>query len=192
MDLSRLRKCRLSRSFRVTGLLGNFAQYTYEGALIVALTTRAKMASGMGEANLRHKHITRTIPVDLCAIDIQKIRESIQARTAYWGVRATRAPGPLSRSDGLRWVYIYWDGPPPDDIVPALAVSRCRHFYHISILEPREIFASGAFETMRRRNLTEAIELLNELFWEFRELALDVSSPVARSVKASLAPFDVS
>jgi hypothetical protein len=141
---------------------------------------------------LGHEHATRTIPVDLCPIDIQKIRESIQAHTAYWGVRATRAPGPLSRSNGPRWAYIYWDGPPADDIVPVLAVSRCIHLYHISILDPREIFASGAFEMMRRRGLVETIELINELFWDFRGLALNESSPVARSAKAMLAPFDVS
>jgi hypothetical protein len=140
---------------------------------------------------MKRIHPARNNPADLSLIDVQTIRESITARTACWGIRSSRGPGPLSPSSGRRWAYVYWDGPPSDDIIPALAVSRCVLWYHITILDPLEFFSRGAFETTQRHDLAGATELIVELMWEFREMALKKGTQAARSATYAYPQFDV-
>lgn len=125
---------------------------------------------------MRRAHLAQANPVDLSPVDVQIIRERIQARTAFWGVRTTRAPGPFPRRDGSRWAYLFWDGPPSMDIVPALAVSRCVDTYQITILDMLELFSRGNFETIQRSDLGDALDLIEALLLEAREVVMSNSA----------------
>ena len=134
---------------------------------------------------------SKASPIDLSQNEIEIIRERIQSCSAFWGVRSTRAPGPSSRIGGIRWLYAFWDGPPSNDIVPALALERLPFGYQITILQPLELFVMGAFETLRRNDFPATVELIVMLLEEVRETALNSSTMVARSATATKARFNI-
>ena len=130
---------------------------------------------------MRQRHPTPNSLLDLSLADIQTIRTRIESSTAFWGLRTTRGPSPLSRLSGPRWAYLFWDGPPSRDMVPSLAVLRCADTYRITILDPLELFSSGNFESIERGDLASAVDLIEELLHEARECAMYSSLPSRNS-----------
>jgi len=133
---------------------------------------------------MKHKHPARTTLLDLSLTDVQTIRSRIESSTAFWGLRTTRGPSPLSKLHGPRWAYLFWEGPPSRDMVPSLAVLRCADTYRITIIDPLELFASGNFETTERSDLASAVDLIEELLHEARECAMYNSLPSRISASA--------
>ena len=115
--------------------------------------------------------------VDLTTDDLRAIIESTESQSAFWRIRATYASGPRSRSSGTRWAYVFWAGPPSEDIVPAVAITRHVAGYRIIILDALELFASGTLEAMECTDLGSALELVREFISEAQEIALDRAVP---------------
>lgn len=124
---------------------------------------------------LRSPPTAQSRPTDLTADDLRALTESVESLTSYWRIKVTRAPGPGARSGATRWAYLYWAGPPSEDIVPPLAITRHRRGYRIFVLDPLELFASGTFEANDCEDLSRTVETLVGLIDEAREAALDRS-----------------
>ena len=82
---------------------------------------------------------------------------------------------------------LYWTGPPSEDIVPPIAITRRRKSYRIFILDPLELFASGMFKTEDCGDLARALEVVLEVINEARETALDRSRPDVTTLASLLA-----
>ena len=128
---------------------------------------------------VRSKHLAtpQTRPTDLTADDVRALTGSVETFTGYWRIKATRAPGPDAGSGAARWAYLYWVGPPSEDVVPPLAITRHRTGFRVFILDPLELFASGRFETKDCSDLACALQVVLEIIDEARETALDRPSP---------------
>jgi hypothetical protein len=111
--------------------------------------------------------------VDLTIDDLKSIIESVKAFTGFWRVRGTYASGPNSGSVATRWAYLFWVGPPSEDIVPVIAITRRTEGYRITVLDPLEYFASGAFEAMDCSDFFGTIQLAREIMHEARDDALN-------------------
>jgi hypothetical protein len=112
--------------------------------------------------------------IDLTADDLRAIIESVGS---LWRIKVTRAPGPQSRCGATRWVYVLWVGPPGEDIVPSVAITRHHSGYRITILDPLELFASGVFEVMDCVDIARAAELVRAVVKELKATALDHARP---------------
>ena len=132
-----------------------------------------------GRHMVRSKHLAtpQTRPTDLTADDVRALTGSVETFTGYWRIKATRAPGPDAGSGAARWAYLYRVGPPSEDVVPPLAITRHRTGFRVFILDPLELFASGRFETKDCSDLACALQVVLEIIDEARETALDRPSP---------------
>ena len=80
-----------------------------------------------------------------------------------------------------------WVGPPSEDVVPPLAITRHRTGYRVFILDPLELFASGRFETKDCSDFACAVQAVLEIIDEARETALDRPSADVVALAALLA-----
>ena len=111
--------------------------------------------------------------LDLTIDDLKSIIEAMKAFTGFWRVRGTYASGPDSSSVATRWAYLFWVGPPSEDIVPVIAITRRTEGYRITVLDPLEYFASGAFEAMDCSDFSSTIQLACEIMDEACDAALN-------------------
>lgn len=125
--------------------------------------------------------------VDLTTDDLRAIVKSIETQSAFWRIRATYAPSPHSRRGGIRWAYLFWAGPPSDDSVPTMAITRHVAGYTITVLDALELFASGAFEMMECTDLGNSVEALGAIISEAQEIALDRAEPDLTTFASCLA-----
>jgi hypothetical protein len=137
--------------------------------------------------DMRSPPTLQSRPTDLTADDLRALTGSVESLTGYWRIKVTRAPGPDAGSGATRWAYLYWAGPPSEDIVPQVAVTRDRKGYRIFILDPLELFASGMFEAKDCGDLARALEVVLEVINEARETALDRSGPDVTTLASLLA-----
>ena len=90
----------------------------------------------------------------------------------------------MVQRDGRTW---YWVGPPSEDIVPPLAITRHHAGYRVFILDPMELFTSGRFEAKDCSELACTIRVVLEIIDEARETALDRAPPDVTALAALLA-----
>ena len=125
--------------------------------------------------------------IDVTPDDLRAIIESIESQSGFWRIRATYAPSPHSRRGGTRWAYLFWAGPPSEDIVPAIAITRHVAGYTIAVLDVLELSTAGAFEVMECIDLVSAVELAGAIISEAREIAMDHAGPDPTTFASCLA-----
>lgn len=78
-------------------------------------------------------------------------------------------------------------GPPSEDIVPPIAITRHRRGYRVFILDPLELFASGMFEATDPRDIVRTLKVVLEVVNQVGETALDRSQPDVTTLASLLA-----
>ena len=116
---------------------------------------------------------------DLTASDLNEIARSVVTNARPWRVKATRAPNPDTRRNATLWAHLVWIGPASEDVVPSIAVTRRTSGYAVTILDPLEILASGAFETVECPDIKSVVTLIRAEIGEVSEMALDRAATIA-------------
>jgi len=125
--------------------------------------------------------------VDLTTDDLCAITKSVGSRSGCWRIRATYAPSSAFSDSATRWAYLFWSGPPSEDVVPSVAITRHIGGYTITVFDPLEFCASGAFDTMENSDLTCTIDLVCQIITEAEEIALDRAMPDVTAFVSCLA-----
>jgi hypothetical protein len=113
---------------------------------------------------------------DLTADDLEAIKRSLSVAAQCWLLRATRAPSPDTRSNATLWAHLVWIGPASEDVGPSVAITCRTSGYAVTILDPLEILASGAFETVKCPDIRTVATLIRAITDEVYEVALDSST----------------
>ena len=126
-------------------------------------------------------------PTDLTADDLRALTGSLESLTGFWRIKVTRAPGPDASGTPTRWAYLCWAGPPSEDIVPPIAITRHHKGCKIFVLDPLELFAAGMFEATDCGDIACTLKVVLEVIDEARETALDLCGPDVTTLASLLA-----